>query len=123
MHQGQVINMELFWISATPIAIIFFLVGFLAGIKKSSGESTLRGPLVYDFEDSPPGQWMWMQYRKMTVKDRLKWFPASLRKGSGLVLPPGLKTYLLKDAALVNSPSGEFIQGTVELTCDEAAGD
>ena len=120
---GRVINMELFWISVIPIATIFFLIGFLSGIKKSSGEPSPRGPLVYDFENSNAGQIVWNWYKKMSVEDRCKRFPASLRKGSGLVLPPGLKVYLLKDAALVNSPSGEFIQGTVESTHDEAVGD
>ena len=106
-----------------PIAVALItclITGFLIGRK---GNSSNFDSLVYDFEDSCSGRVMWNYFKGLSKEDRVMRFPPMLKKGSGLVLPPGLRAYLLKDIALINSPSGEFIQGTVESTHDEAAGD
>lgn len=102
------------------IAWSFFGTILILRDKRKNNEP---GPIVYDFEDSSAGRLAWHIFLKMDVEERHKLFPSILKKRDSLALPPGIKAYLLKDAALINSPSGEFIQGTMEIKQDEGTGD
>lgn len=102
------------------VAIIFFCMGFLFG--RTSNNSIL-GPIVYDFEDSPAGQVAHLRFRRMDKEKLGENFPATLKDGQALALQPGLKAYLLRDAAVFNAPPGELIQGTIESTRGEGSGD
>ena len=111
--------MELFWISAVPAVTIFFCIGFLVGRR---GDNDNSGPLVYDFEDSPAGQVAHLRFRGMDKEKLAANFPSTLRDGQALALQPGLKAYLLKDAAVFDAPPGELIHGTIEEKQDEGSG-